>query len=312
MSNVVSVLLIYVLVLMLPLLIGIYVYRDAKRRGMNAALWTLIAILAPSLIGFIIYLLIRGNYSDMKCPNCDTRVTEQFVVCPKCGTKLRPSCPNCMTAIESDWKVCPKCAQPLPEYQDDIQSPVRRKDNALWKILILLIVVPIVLILILIVLFSVSGSSGGIGMAEIGIEDYLEAVDEPKIEAWLEDCDKNSEEAYVLKYMTEKEEYEQVRYLVYIPEITEKFNYAPNLKTGLFGTTLEAEFENVDGATGNRLILLTCTGDSDINLKLKLDDEKLEYEMIEVDYSVALSDYAGDVSDDNNSYEYEKIEVIDE
>ena len=32
----------------LPILIGVYVYRDAKRRNMNAPLWTIIAILAPS------------------------------------------------------------------------------------------------------------------------------------------------------------------------------------------------------------------------------------------------------------------------
>ena len=69
----------------LPILVGVYVYRDAKRRNMNAPLWTIIAILAPSLIGFIIYLLVRGNYSNLKCPRCDATVTEQYVVCPKCG-----------------------------------------------------------------------------------------------------------------------------------------------------------------------------------------------------------------------------------
>ena len=81
----------------LPILVGVYVYRDAKRRNMNAPLWTIIAILAPSLIGFIIYLLVRGNYSNLKCPRCDATVTEQYVVCPKCGAKLKPSCPNCST-----------------------------------------------------------------------------------------------------------------------------------------------------------------------------------------------------------------------
>ena len=68
MSNVVIAIplfMLMIIVALLPLLIGVYVYRDAKRRGMNAALWTLIAILAPSLIGFIIYLLVRGNYSNL-------------------------------------------------------------------------------------------------------------------------------------------------------------------------------------------------------------------------------------------------------
>ena len=119
----------------IPILIGVYVYRDARRRGMNAVLWTLIAILAPSLIGFIIYLLVRGNYSNLKCPRCDATVTEQYVVCPKCGAKLKPSCPNCSTPVEPDWAVCPKCAQPLPTAQEDIVTPVRPKDKTLWKIL---------------------------------------------------------------------------------------------------------------------------------------------------------------------------------
>ena len=48
-------------VLIVPILIGVYVYRDAKRRGMNALVWTLIALFAPSLIGFIIYLLVRNS-----------------------------------------------------------------------------------------------------------------------------------------------------------------------------------------------------------------------------------------------------------
>ena len=52
MSNVVIAIplfMLMIIVALLPLLIGVYVYRDAKRRGMNAALWTLIAILAPTL-----------------------------------------------------------------------------------------------------------------------------------------------------------------------------------------------------------------------------------------------------------------------
>lgn len=100
-------------ILMIPILIGVYVYRDASRRKMNAVLWTLIAVVAPSLIGFIIYLLVRGNHSDMECPRCNTPITNQYVVCPKCGAKLRPSCPNCSAPVEVDWAVCPKCATPF-------------------------------------------------------------------------------------------------------------------------------------------------------------------------------------------------------
>lgn len=45
---------IFVMAMVIPVLIGVYVYQDASDRGMNSVLWTLVAVLAPSLIGFII------------------------------------------------------------------------------------------------------------------------------------------------------------------------------------------------------------------------------------------------------------------
>ena len=70
MRTVIFSLVVLVALLTIPIMIGVYVYRDAKRRGMNAMAWTLIAVVAPALIGFIIYLLIRGNSPDLQCPQC--------------------------------------------------------------------------------------------------------------------------------------------------------------------------------------------------------------------------------------------------
>ena len=137
------------LLLAVPVFIGVYVYRDATRRGMNGVLWTLVAIFAPSLIGLIIYLIVRGNYSDMKCSRCGTSVTEQYVVCPKCGAKLRPSCPGCAAPVEPDWRVCPRCARPLPGQYPDLVLPQRPKDKTLGKILIVVILVPVLLCFLL-------------------------------------------------------------------------------------------------------------------------------------------------------------------
>ena len=63
-----------VLMVMLPIAIGIYVYRDAKNRSMNAALWTLVAIFAPGFIGLIIYLVVRSEHSALHCPQCSAPV----------------------------------------------------------------------------------------------------------------------------------------------------------------------------------------------------------------------------------------------
>ncbi|MGC2871965.1 hypothetical protein ACPW7J_04180 [Ihubacter sp. rT4E-8] len=47
----------------LPLIIGICVYRDAdKRVDCSPVLWALVAALAPSFIGLVIYLVVRRDY----------------------------------------------------------------------------------------------------------------------------------------------------------------------------------------------------------------------------------------------------------
>ena len=175
----IMVMIVYLLLLAIPVLIGVYVYRDAKRRGMNAVLWVLIAIFAPSLIGLIIYLLVRNNYSDLKCPRCDTPVREQYVVCPKCGVKLKASCPNCGEPVEAGWKLCPKCAGSLPTQYENVEKPRRAEDKSLKKILIVIIIVPIILILLLIfsnVAFSFIRDSGT-SMEEISMQEEYEIGD---------------------------------------------------------------------------------------------------------------------------------------
>ena len=79
MSIVAVTLLLIPLFLVIPILLGVYTYRDAKRRGMNAPLWALVAALAPTFLGFLIYLLVRGSYSDWKCPRCGGAVEETYV-----------------------------------------------------------------------------------------------------------------------------------------------------------------------------------------------------------------------------------------
>jgi hypothetical protein len=47
----------------IPLLVGVLVYRDAaKRVDCNPWLWALIAALAPSFVGLIIYLIVRSDF----------------------------------------------------------------------------------------------------------------------------------------------------------------------------------------------------------------------------------------------------------
>lgn len=137
----------------IPVAMGVYVYKDANRRGMNAVLWTAVVILVPSFIGLIIYLILRNEHSENICPKCGTNVSKNFSVCPECGYSLKQSCPNCSQPLAYDWNICPNCANPVPEYIK-VENPVKpKKDKGLKVLLAILIVVPI-LILIAFVAFG--------------------------------------------------------------------------------------------------------------------------------------------------------------
>jgi hypothetical protein len=92
-----------------------YVNRDAKRRGMNSALWTfLVVVLWPAYfaIGFIIYFLMRQPL-PFNCPKCAAAVTARYNFCPNCKCNLHPCCPQCQREVVEGDKYCPYCAQEL-------------------------------------------------------------------------------------------------------------------------------------------------------------------------------------------------------
>jgi hypothetical protein len=92
-----------------------YVNRDAARRGMNAALWTiLILIFLPTwgLIGLIIYFLMREPL-PYPCPQCSATVSARFNFCPNCKCNLHPSCPQCKHEVAELDKFCPYCGNDL-------------------------------------------------------------------------------------------------------------------------------------------------------------------------------------------------------
>jgi hypothetical protein len=92
-----------------------YVNRDAKRRGMNSAVWTLLVIVllpAWTFVGFLIYFLMREPL-PYPCPQCGKSVGARFNFCPNCKCNLHPSCPNCKREVVETDKFCPYCATEL-------------------------------------------------------------------------------------------------------------------------------------------------------------------------------------------------------
>jgi len=106
-----------------------YVNRDAKRRGMNYVLWTLLVlILYPGwlIIGFITYFLMREPM-PYPCPQCATTVGARFNFCPNCKCNLQPSCPQCKREIAETDKFCPYCGNDLKstvEADQAVQSSI--------------------------------------------------------------------------------------------------------------------------------------------------------------------------------------------
>ena len=93
------------------LLIG-YVNRDSKRRGMSPLLWTILVIVIPNALGFILYFLLRQPLRRV-CPQCSSLVDAGFSFCPRCSCKLGPCCPQCKRVVSPNDVYCPYCGVSL-------------------------------------------------------------------------------------------------------------------------------------------------------------------------------------------------------
>ena len=106
--------------LILWVLVIVWVYRDAERRGMSGVLWALLVFIG-NIIGLLIYLIVRNDTTranasleaTVACINCGKLVAQKYVFCPHCGTKLKSTCPSCDEAVASDWSICPYCGEKL-------------------------------------------------------------------------------------------------------------------------------------------------------------------------------------------------------
>jgi hypothetical protein len=93
------------------LLVG-YVYGDARRRGMNQVMWTLLAIFIPSAVGVILYFILRDPI-PVPCPRCGTPSRKGHAYCASCGAGVRTACPQCRQPVEAGWRNCVHCGAVL-------------------------------------------------------------------------------------------------------------------------------------------------------------------------------------------------------
>lgn len=209
------------MVVVITLMIGIFVYQDAKKKQMNTVMWTAIALLCPVLIGFVFYLLVRGSYSDMKCTQCGANVREEYVLCPRCGTKLKAICLTCSRPVEEDWKACPWCTSSLESAFTGIVKPLHKKEKLLGRILIAVVLIPTLLLTAVIGYVQVmqKPSQNINSRGQTFVEAYFPMNPDRNILAWYEQASENPEKAYALKYKQMVEGMNQTRILVYIPKM---------------------------------------------------------------------------------------------
>lgn len=201
MARVVNVSMVLIIMLIIMVAAAIFVYRDAKKRGMNAVVWALVAFFGPFLVGVIIYIICRTPLTDLRCSKCGAGLTESANECPECKSPVLTECPQCQFPVQKGWKSCPKCGG---ELLDDYTQPIRtyKKESGMGPIIALVVVLVIVLLLGVAaitgvrVFYSSSVSYGGSeGLYNISEEDMKE---NEAITKWISKSNDSKKNIHVL------------------------------------------------------------------------------------------------------------------
>ena len=68
--------------------ISLWVYKDAKSKGLNGALWVLIVIFTQNFIGLILYFLIGRKEERINCTSCNQPIRKNSKYCNFCGKEV--------------------------------------------------------------------------------------------------------------------------------------------------------------------------------------------------------------------------------
>lgn len=285
----ISILFLFLLIL-LPVIVGTYVYNDAKSRDMNALVWMLIAALAPFLIGLIIYLLVRSSHPNLKCPSCGFPVKEDFLICPECSQKLHPTCPNCNTAVESTFKLCPTCGESLPDCYPDTISPISKKDTALKYVVMAVIAIPLLYIIFGAISYNSISSVGGTGVTTLPASEYLMEVDNPKISDWYQQVSQDVDVASILENSYQDGETTVTRYLIYSPRLMQEASVSVESDSSFFRKRLTISF-NGQNFSEPMVALITKTGEQPDSLVLNMNGTQLNCMITKTSEPLGLSEY---------------------
>lgn len=274
------------LLLAIPIWIGIYVYRDARDREMNAPLWTLAAVLLPAFVGLILYLLCRSDHPNLHCPQCGGPVRESFAICPRCGAALKNRCVRCGLPLEAGWTVCPGCGEPIREDAAAYTPPVARRDRGLKWLIAAAIALPLLLVLLALLSFTTFSHSGSTSTGGISSVSLEEVDPDSALGAWTGGL-QGQEGIFVLSSTEETGDGQaSASYWIYLGGVEALQSFTQFQEGGLFGGDKRMEVALVSDShcPPAYLILAQYTGDDPLGpLLITLDGESQPYALTEAE-----------------------------
>jgi RNA polymerase subunit RPABC4/transcription elongation factor Spt4 len=125
----------------------VWTYRDIRERTRDNWSQTVAVLLVAilNIPGLVLYLILRPRETLIEayerrleaealmrelpdeprsCPSCARAVSEDFLLCPYCRTRLRTPCSGCGRALELVWSACPYCAADGPHATTPVTRPV--------------------------------------------------------------------------------------------------------------------------------------------------------------------------------------------
>lgn len=78
-----------IILLLSKLFIGIWVYKDAKSRGIDPIIWTLLILFFSGSLIFLLYVLVVRKERNTICDNCNFTQPKDFIYCGRCGNKIK-------------------------------------------------------------------------------------------------------------------------------------------------------------------------------------------------------------------------------
>ena len=76
------------ILLLSKIFIAIWVYKDAKSRGINPFLWSILVLFFSGSLTFLLYVLVVRKERNIHCGNCDFMQTEKLLYCGRCGSEI--------------------------------------------------------------------------------------------------------------------------------------------------------------------------------------------------------------------------------